>query len=648
MNVAYVPVITTSWDDLRRHSTDLLNRANAASSFFEQASINWTRFRSAYIHSATQEQVYTALDELGAPMQEWAGAVSAANRILIDFCDSGSTLQARAEELTEERPGIYAKYQEAEEAGEDADPADAAAISAFNERAVQLKADWDALVENTASSLRAISGGTDDMLAAHAGLGERLLPEADWVALSSGLNERFGNMSPFTLAHMLSGLSADELRLWADANPEAAAVLAGNELMGPYAADSPEHIMMMAMRDGADLTEAGVMGIRNAWDSLDQAGQERLLLLFPAVFGSLNGVPMAARARANTITVPGVREINEQAIRDLKRPQRPALDNLNEIQANQAAIDYSIAEQAYQDELNRLEQIRKGLDHAMLKDLQVVAVGLEGNGRILVMNGTPSPATTTAAVLVPGTGATLGSLEDYTGKLANVDRSPAPDHVSFYYQDVDLPQRLIVDNATSAFNEAAAPRLAAFDYALDLEVPAETRSTYIGYSAGAGALGTAERVGLDSSNIVYVAPSGTGHEVGSPQDTENQDANRYWVQSRDDTIAIAQAVGGAAQGDGGPSDPVGQMGAQRLESGFLNHDKGGPLVSGHNEYFRPGSTSALNMQGVIRGTSVYPHIPEEIHTYIGGYWIDNPMETRPEDYAGVKMQSIPTESCPAQ
>ncbi len=652
MNVSYVPVISASWDDLRGHSTDLLNRANAASSFFTQASADWARFRSAYSHAATQEQVNTAVDELAAPMQEWAAAVSAANGILVDFCDTGAALQARAVELSEERPGIYAKYLATQEEGEEADPADAAAISTFNERVSQLKTEWDALVEDTSSSLRGISGGTDDMLAAHAGLGEQLLPVADWVALSSGLNERFGDMSPSALARILNGLSGEDLRLWADANPEAAAVLAQNRMVGPYATGSPEHTMMTAMQDGTDLTEAGVLGIRNAWNSLDAKDQERLLLLFPAVIGNLNGVPVAARARANTITVAGLREITEQAIKDLQRnrPKFPTVrvDTIeNAEQTDEDIIKYGVEDAAYQAELKRLEQIRKGLDYAMQQDSQVVAVGLEGNGRILIMNGTPSSATATAAVLVPGTEATLGSVEDYMGKLANVDRLPDPDHVSFYFQDIDLPQRLIVDNATSAFNEAAAPRLAAFDYALDLELRPETRTTYIGYSAGAGALGTAERVGLDSTNIVYVAPSGTGHEVGSPQDTQNAEASRYWLQAGDDPIKNAQVLGGGAQGDGfiGGSNPARQMGAQQLESGFIRHATGGALVSGHVEYFTQGSTSALNMQGVISGTKVYPKVPEIIHSSDGFVWYENPLETHPEDYRGKKMPSVSTDIC---
>ena len=645
MSVAYVPVISVSWDVLTDSGTDLKNRADAAASFFQQASTHWDRFRNAYQHGPTQEQVYTALDELKIPMQDWAASVAKATGIVADFCVAGQPLQSRAEALAEERPGIYAGYLASLEADEPDRVADAA-VSSFNERVEQLQKEWNSLVEATTASLQGVSGGTGDSLATHAVLGGRLLPNADWVAMTAGLNERFGDMSASALLDSLRGLSPEELRQWADTNPEAAAVLAGNRMMGPHAAGSAEAVMEAAMVGDAELTEQGVLGIRNAWLSLSELDQERLLLLFPAVFGSLNGVPMASRTRANIVALAGLRQINEEAIAELALPQLGELNggDADDIVISQYAQEYA----AYKAELERLEDIRKGLDHALKVDAQVVSVSLEGNGRILVMNGTPSAATQTAAVLVPGTTTTLGSLESYLGRLSAIDATAAPEHVSFYWQDGDLPQALIADNASSEHNENLGPRLAAFDYALDLEIPAGTRSTYIGYSAGGGAVGTAERVGLDSTNIVYVAPSGNGHEVGSPADTQNPGANRYLVQARDDIlISTAQLLGGASQGDGGPSDPGRQMGAQRLESGFMNHAKGGDLVSGHSNYFGKDSTSALNIRGVITGTRVYPYVPEEIHTYPGGYWIENPLETRPGDYAGTKMQSTPTETCPA-
>ena len=119
----------------------------------------------------------------------------------------------------------------------------------------------------------------------------------------------------------------------------------------------------------------------------------------------------------------------------------------------------------------------------------------------------------------------------------------------------------------------------------------------------------------------------------------NPDANRYWIQTRDDRIDLAQFAGGLFHG----GDPD-QMGVTRLESGFLNHEDGGTLVSGHSSYFAPDSTSMRNMRAVIQGQDVYPFIEKEILQYTerGAVMVD-PLKIRPDDFAGDKMVSEPSE-----
>ncbi|MCC3296827.1 hypothetical protein [Arthrobacter caoxuetaonis] len=299
----------------------------------------------------------------------------------------------------------------------------------------------------------------------------------------------------------------------------------------------------------------------------------------------------------------------------------------------------------WKTEQERLQRLLKGLDYAFTQGTQVVMVSAEGDGRIVTMQGTPSATATRSAVLVPGTGADLGSLASYLERLDAVEGKPEQQKVSFYWQGTDLPNELH-HNLTSSYNENGGPLLAAFDHALDLEVPQDTRSTYIGYSAGGSLLGTAEREGLTASNILYVAPAGTGHQVSSPSDTAGPDSNRYWIQTRDDPISVAQIGGGGFHSgsfwSGG--DPKTQMGAVRLESGFVDPQKPDSLMRGHTDYFAKGSTSAANIQAVIKGGRVSLYVEEVFHYGFGYAYSESPIEERPEDYANMKLQTVTTGS----
>jgi hypothetical protein len=122
-------------------------------------------------------------------------------------------------------------------------------------------------------------------------------------------------------------------------------------------------------------------------------------------------------------------------------------------------------------------------------DVQVVSPSLEGDGRIVTMTGTPSADTRIMNTLGPGTGANVSRLENHSAYLTNISGEPGADKVNFYRQDADFPPE-IRNNVTFEDNEEGGPLLAAFDHAVDLEVPADARTTYVGYSAGGSMLGT--------------------------------------------------------------------------------------------------------------------------------------------------------------
>ncbi|MFP3467709.1 hypothetical protein, partial [Leifsonia sp. SIMBA_070] len=81
------------------------------------------------------------------------------------------------------------------------------------------------------------------------------------------------------------------------------------------------------------------------------------------------------------------------------------------------------------------------------------------------------------AALIPGSGSNLGELHSYSNRFAAIYGDTSGDKVGFYWQGTGIPQDVVWDNRNSDFNETGAPRLAAFDFAVDLEIPADARTT---------------------------------------------------------------------------------------------------------------------------------------------------------------------------
>lgn len=630
-----IPVIDVPWADLRATLEDMQARASSTVGMLDAASSAWDGLQQAYSEPSTQGRIYAALKDLRDPLVDWAVALSTACTVLQDFADSGKPLQRDAQELAAERAGHLGTVAAANPPSEDRYAADRA-LSLFNERARILRDRWTVLVAETAAELARISGGTGEGLPGTAAVGSPALSPANRTHPAGSL-ENFGTMDPESVVNSILDLSPDELRTWAAANPEAALMLAENKL--PRHGRDPERTFGNISSGGyqrpqgtlaAVLAPEGIALIRKTWLNLTAREQKRLLLLYPGEFGNMNGIPLAQRALANIVTVAGQRELVTRQIAAMGGEPRPEKFAQNPGEQALYATLHAV--------WTELNSKKTGLDNAVENERQVVMVSLEGDGRIVTMKGTPSAGTESSTVLVPGTTSNLSNVDEYSARLDRVTGEEGADNLSFYWQGTDFPNR-IQDNASSRYNETGGPLLAGFDAALDLELPPGTRSTYIGYSAGAALVGTAEREGLNSTNIIYLAPSGAGNNVNSVEDTQNVEANRYWIQTRDDPILAAQFIGGISQG----GDPE-QMDVTRLESGFIDHGRGGPLVSGHDEYFLPDSTSVQNMKAVVQGKNVYLYIPDETCIDEGGVRFYSPLETSPEEYAGRKMPSVPLES----
>ncbi|MCC3296828.1 hypothetical protein [Arthrobacter caoxuetaonis] len=260
---AELPDISGNWSTLNAAAEDLLVRAGVAESYLTDAGTAWNRVVPAYREPGTQDLVHTAMNSLAAPMAGWRSALVAAAGIIEDFAAAAGTLGDECRTLEAERPSS--------DPAED-DPAGQRALYEFNTRAGELTQKWITLQQETAARLAAISGGSGEGLPMVARAGGSVLPEVEWAALTVTLDDRLGAVAPGQLLESLRGLDTAELRAWAEANPEAAALLAANKPMGPFPVGSPEAAMSGVLQDS--LSQEGIAAIRTAWLQLPAADQE--------------------------------------------------------------------------------------------------------------------------------------------------------------------------------------------------------------------------------------------------------------------------------------------------------------------------------------------------------------------------------------
>lgn len=206
--------------------------------------------------------------------------------------------------------------------------------------------------------------------------------------------------------------------------------------------------------------------------------------------------------------------------------------------------------------------------------------------------------------------------------------------MNFYWAGTDFSGRfdprtgendgpsVVTDNMTARYSETGAPLFAAFDQGVDLENSQATQTT-LAHSAGAPLAGTAERRdhGMTTDKLLYLAPAGTGHNVGSPEDTVNPNADHAVVQTREDPIKYSQRLGGSHHGPnflvGG--DPTRLMDAPRLETGYAEGSTpekpirvGDGPAGGHSDLWNVDTTSRANIEAFIYEDELVPELPDRL------------------------------------
>ena len=358
--------------------------------------------------------------------------------------------------------------------------------------------------------------------------------------------------------------------------------------------DGSGNVVPLPIGGYAEATEAGRLldlmppdVVERYWESLAPAQRRNLIDSVPEVVGNLNGIDFADRAEANTISIQRTLDAEVAAgrrdgakARQLRALLRPAPDPLHP---------------------------GRSVPRTFLGFRDV------GDGRFIELVGDLTADATGAAVLVPGTGTGLHSVDVYRRRAANLSHaSGAPVIV---YADGPLPQKLIDADLSPIAGTASdaeparrmAPGLVEFAAALDRQIDAsglDLKTTVIGHSYGGAVVGTAEQSGLRSDRVVYASSAGTGVE-DRPWNNAEPHVQRYSLTPPGDPIQYWQQMGSSVHG----GDPDTAPGVTRLDTG--NYSDGTPVAgrSAHSGYLDDEGSGAMRaMAAVVAGRCPPPYI----------------------------------------
>ncbi|MEW1952884.1 alpha/beta hydrolase [Terrabacter sp. NPDC080008] len=310
------------------------------------------------------------------------------------------------------------------------------------------------------------------------------------------------------------------------------------------------------------LTSAGDPGwphrlaVREAFEALTPSEQQLVALLWPGAVGNLSGAPFSVRAIANHVRVVAAVREQEEA------NQSKARDAWHEGEVGQdaqtgpggSARRFYTASHIDRDRAHLAELRSLAADPSR----QILWFDNAGDGSLVELHGTLTPATVGVGVFVPGTTAELG------GHEANARRSRSWVDASdgkvamVTWMGGDLPDSVIRDAPFRDYADRLAPKLAAFSHDLRqeidhsaaglTEVHTEGRTlmgpavTVIGHSYGGAVVGTSEQYGLDADNVMHVESAGAGHDVRDIADLRpgRCDVRRYTITAATDPIRFAQ------------------------------------------------------------------------------------------------------------
>ena len=286
---------------------------------------------------------------------------------------------------------------------------------------------------------------------------------------------------------------------------------------------------------------------------------------------------MDQRSQSNGLRTYGQQQNKQQQVEELDE------ELLHEMAFDESkAYDYASKLQEQKDlqaDIDSLEALTSEMDS---EGMQILHLDTEDAGQAVTMYGELDENTDHVQTSVPGTGSDLGQtswnrdrlkafsgVEDLDDEGAMAEAMEEQNAAAIHWQGADFPSELHENLSESVFTESA-KELAGFDHAMNLEIGEETRSSYVGYSAGGGILGTAvhEDYGVEPDAMTQVGSAGSGIGVESRDDLANPEMEIYWTATRDDWVHSAgpTVVGYLTEGHT-YSRQMDALDAQRIESG---------------------------------------------------------------------------------
>jgi predicted alpha/beta hydrolase family esterase len=368
--------------------------------------------------------------------------------------------------------------------------------------------------------------------------------------------------------------------------------------------------------------------VHSWWATLSDAERQRASMANPALIGSLDGVPVVDRDKANRMLLgtqmqqlDSEKHTLEALSGNLTDAQRRQLQQITDVLGHPASADGTTTPSG-------LYAIQNRLDHPV-GGQQAYLLGLDTNvqGKAIVAMGNPDTAAN-VCTYVPGTGADVGKISgdmDRSDKMLEAaTKSGSPSTSVITWLNYDAPANLPLA-AFPQFADKGAPTLDTFQDGLRAtHEGAPSHNTVLGHSYGTTVVGHAASGGhtLNADDVALIASPGVGvdhanqlHLTGTPQDHVATHIHASTAQN--DMIKVTNMnpshipVIGWALPDVDPlgPDPIKpDFGANTFTS---SPGTQGPLetlgLSGaaHSEYWTKGWDGLANMGNVIAGKPTY-------------------------------------------
>ncbi|OLT40716.1 alpha/beta hydrolase [Saccharomonospora sp. CUA-673] len=335
--------------------------------------------------------------------------------------------------------------------------------------------------------------------------------------------------------------------------------------------------------------DASPQDVKDWWDSLSPTEQESAIYNHPELIGGMDGVPVAARDRANRSTI-----VDEYADLVARREELDAMgDERHEGQDR---------------ELEQVTQAIRGLDsiNERLEDdsleTYLIDYSTEDSGTSVVATGGNPDTADNVITSVPGTGSHIGNVGGEFGKadaiLGAVETTErGSDTVHITWQGYDAPPTLDEAVGSGRAEDAAGDLLSFQDGLRATHEDGGSHNTLIGHSYGSTAVGHAAQEGtLNVDNVVAIGSPGMGvrslDEFNLPEGTDV-----YAGTTENDIIKGTppfihgiqpRSMDGVIEFDAGEGD----------SGGFL-----GKSDTAHSQYWDENSESLNNLAKIVVGQS---------------------------------------------